>query len=243
MYFLFILVVSFGIIVPTASASVITAAQSPWPPFINDDDANPGLVVEIVTAAYQTQGYELQFNVLPWLRALKSAKTTRIDVIPALWYTRKRSKHYLYSDAYLVNEITFVKRASDPFKYSGVSSLDGKKVGVIGAYHYDSVFLSAQNVEKITADRLMVNLKRLISGHIDLAVSDRIVASHTIKQSSLPASHFAFSDTSLSTTPLYLAISVHHPNAQRYVDAFNQGLAEIKRNGQLRRIEVKYGID
>lgn len=233
---------SWLVLTPFATAEVITAAQGTWPPFINGNAKQPGIAVEIVTAAYRNQGYELQFETLPWLRALKSVQKNRIDIIPAIWFTEKRAKQFSYSHSFLDNEVVFIKRHNDPYEYSGLESLTGKKVGIIKGYGYDNTFLTATNFEKIDGYSLLVNLKQLRSNRIDLALADKIVAKYTMQKSELSLTNFAFSSTPLSTYPLHIAIGQTNPNAKRYLDIFNKGLDEIKRNGQLEKIVKKYGI-
>ncbi|POF56901.1 amino acid ABC transporter substrate-binding protein, partial [Vibrio vulnificus] len=38
-------------------AATITAAQDPWAPFVQQNNANPGISVEIVIEAFKTQGH------------------------------------------------------------------------------------------------------------------------------------------------------------------------------------------
>ena len=46
-------------------AATVTAAQDPWAPFVQKDTGSPGVSVEILTEAMKTQGYEVDFKIMP----------------------------------------------------------------------------------------------------------------------------------------------------------------------------------
>ncbi len=119
------------------NSTTLTAAQDPWPPFVTEKSSlGNGISIDLLKAAMKTQGYEIDFKILPWSRALDEVSKGRIDLLPATWFTQERTKFLLYSEPYLSNELTFIKRAGDPFEYSGLSSLDGKVVGIVRGYGY-----------------------------------------------------------------------------------------------------------
>ncbi len=70
-------------------AATITAAQDPWAPFVQQNNANPGISVEIVIEAFKTQGHDVDFKIMPWTRALNEVKDGRVDVLVATWFTQE----------------------------------------------------------------------------------------------------------------------------------------------------------
>ena len=50
-------------------SNVITAAMDPWPPFIDPQHPKEGLGLEVIRAAYKTQGYTVRMEYVPWARA------------------------------------------------------------------------------------------------------------------------------------------------------------------------------
>lgn len=239
-----LMIFTFSMIIALQSsfATTITAAQNPWPPFISSDNSMPGLSIEIVTEAMKTQGYDVDFKIMPWSRALDQVTKGRIDLLPATWYTQERTSYLVYSNSYLENELNIIKRAGDSFKFSDIKSLDGKNVGVVRGYGYGDDFLSATSFNKPEANDLVTNLKKLQAKRIDLTLEDKLVALSTMKEAGLNKSKFEFSDIALSTNPLYVTSGTANPNGKKYIDAYNKGLAEIKANGVFDAILVKYGI-
>ena len=48
-------------------AQTITAVGDPWPPFLDPEQPKQGLVVEIATAAFASQGHDPALRELWWL--------------------------------------------------------------------------------------------------------------------------------------------------------------------------------
>jgi polar amino acid transport system substrate-binding protein len=226
----------------TTAAEVITGEQDPWPPFISSD-AQSGISVEIVTAAFETQGKTLKMQSAPWARALDNVKNGKTDVLIATWFTQERTSYLVYSDEYMKNEIKFIKRADDPFEYTDMKSLDGKNVGIVRGYGYGDEFLNATNFTKNETKDLIGNLRKLVNKRIDLTLEDEAVASSIMMiQNGVDRSQFAFTKGALSVNPLHVTSGTKNPKSKDLVAAFNKGLKAIKDNGTYAKILAKYGI-
>ena len=97
-----------------ARAQVITAATDVWPPYVDFSRKNNGYCLEIVQAAFKTQGYILQVENVPWARGVAGVKKGQYDIAPNLWYSKEREKTFLYSDAYASNTLKFIGRKRRP---------------------------------------------------------------------------------------------------------------------------------
>lgn len=223
-------------------AATITAAQDPWAPFIQKDNANPGVSVEIITEAFKTQGHTVDFKIMPWTRALNEVKSGKVDVLIATWFTSDRTAFLKYSEPYLENSLKFIKRKGDGFEYNGLDSLSGKTVGVIRNYGYGDEFLAANNFKKPEANDLVANAKKLLAKRIDLTLEDELVAKSTLSGAGMNVADFEFTANALSVNPLHVTSGLANPNNAQYIEDFNKGLAEIKANGTFDKILAKYGI-
>ncbi|MBN2651471.1 MAG: transporter substrate-binding domain-containing protein [Spirochaetales bacterium] len=226
-----------------ASSKVITAAADPWPPFIIDDNDSQGLAMEIIRAAYKTQGYEVVMNIVPWARAEIGVRNGTYDLLPPTWYTEERSKVFDFSDAYAYNQVKFIKRKGDLFVYTDISDLTGKVIGVVRGYGYDDAFSTATNFKKYESADFITNIKMLVANRLDLTIEDEIVARSVIQQED-PAllDQIEFVDRPLSKKPLYLAVGLQNPRCKELISAFNKGLKVIKADGTYSKIVAKYGI-
>ncbi|MFY2507576.1 transporter substrate-binding domain-containing protein [Vibrio pectenicida] len=223
-------------------AATVTAAQDPWAPFVQKDTSRPGVSVEILTEALKSQGYEVDFKIMPWTRALNEVKDGRIDLLVATWFTKERTSFLNYSEPYLENSLKFIKRKGDAFEYNGMDSLSGKTIGIIRNYGYGDDFLGASNFKKPEANDLVSNAKKLIAKRIDLTLEDELVAKSTLSGAGMNVADFEFTNNALSVNPLHVTSGLKNSNNGKYIDAFNKGLAEIKANGTFDKILAKYGI-
>ncbi|OOF19914.1 MULTISPECIES: transporter substrate-binding domain-containing protein [Salinivibrio] len=232
----------FILMAPGVMARTLTAAQDPWPPFVTTDASMPGISVELLTEAMKTQGYDVEFKIMPWARALDSVSKGTIDLLPATWYTEARTDFLHYSDSYLTNELTFIKRAGDSFQFSDLSGLQGKTIGIIRDYGYGDAFLASDSFDKPEANNLVTNLKKLLANRIDLTLEDRVVALSVMKEEGMDANAFAFTNKALSSKPLHVTSGKANPDGDLFINAYNKGLEAIKANGTFDKIVEKYGI-
>ena len=222
-------------------AEVVTAAQDPWPPFVQEGD-NPGISVEIAREALKTQGYDLRMRLMPWSRAMNEVKNANIDMLISAWKTDERTKFLRYSEPYATNQIKFITLADNNFEFTGLESLTGKSVGVARGYGYGDAFNAAKNFKRPIANDLIANLKKVSSQRIDMTLEDEIVAKATMAAKGLDASKFRFTNNALSTNDVYVVSGISNSRSEKLINAFNKGLAVIKANGTFDKVMAKYGV-
>lgn len=229
-----------------ADEKTITAASNEWPPFVNNKDTeNKGLSIEIIIAAYATQGYTVEMDIVPWARAMAHLKKGKIDIIPNTWMTEERKGFLKFSEPYAVNEIVFIKTEDDPFEFEGLESLTGKKIGTARGYGYGDLFMNATNFKREESKDLETNLKKLThpKKRVDLTLADKIVAQYLVTTTAPGlADKIAYTESALSSNPLYITSGLANPRYKEIIAAFNKGLAEIKANGTYAKILASYGI-
>ncbi|MEJ2044863.1 MAG: transporter substrate-binding domain-containing protein [Reinekea sp.] len=225
-------------------SKVIVAAADAWPPFVDPAAPGNGLSLEIITAAFKTQGYEVQYKDIPWVRAVDGVKNGTYDILPDAWMAEARKADFLYSEPYATNEINFITRKDDPFEYTGLSSLKGKTVGVINGFAYDEEFMGSSEFERSGVPDFQKNIKKLLIKRIDITLEDRIVAKHILTQEDPAAlSQIRFSEKSLSHEELYIAAGYKNPRHEEIISAFNKGLEIIKADGRLDKILNNQSLD
>lgn len=231
----------FSLYCSLTQAETLVMAQNAFSPFIYDDPDNPGISVDIVKEALKAGGYEIEFQIMPWARALQGAQDGTVHLLPAAFYNDERATFLDFSDKYLDAELTFFKRSDDDFIYSTIDSLTGKSVGVIKDYGYTPEFLAATNFDKPESVDLPNNLKKLQASRIDLTIEDKYVVLNTIAKEGLNRDNFDFAGT-LAVTPIYLASSKANPKSQEVIAAFNKGLQEIQSNGTFDALLQQYNL-
>lgn len=225
-------------------AMTITAAGDPYPPFGDPKNPDGGLGLEIIRAAYKTQGHEVSMEYVPWARAETGVKNGTYDILPFTWRTDARLKVLLYSTPYAVGNVRFIKRKGDPFEFNGLASLSGKRIGVVLGYGYGDAFAASTAFERDNGKDLMTNIKKLLRNRLDLTLEDEIVARSIIGNEDPKAlEQIEFVKQPLSVNPLYVTAGLQNPKAPEMIGSFNKGLEIIKANGTLDRIYKKYGME
>ena len=227
-----------------AAEKIIIAAADPWPPFVDPSHPKEGLSLEIIRAAYKTQGYVVKMEYVPWARAERGVNDGRYDILPDTWVTDKRKLSLLFSESYATNRITFIKNIDDPFEYNGIDSLKGKTIGAIRGYGYGNEFLKSKAFKRDDVDSLIPNIKKLFKKRIDLTLEDEIVARVVIANYNPDyLSKIRFTENALSSNTLHIASGLTNPRHKEFITGFNKGLRILKQNGEYEKILSYYGIN
>lgn len=222
---------------------IIVAASDAWPPFVDDKNPTDGLSLEIIRAAYKTQGYQVKMEYVPWVRAENGVNNCRYDILPNTWLTEKRKAKLNFSEPYAYNKIMFIKNKDDSFEFIDLSSLTGKIIGTIRGYGYSNEFVEATNFQREEVPTFMQNIKKMLVGRVDLTLEDEIVAlSILTKEDPKLLKNIVFCQKPLSLNGLYVTCSLTNPRQKEFIDAFNAGLKIIKKNGTYTKIMKQYGI-
>ncbi|WP_341662534.1 transporter substrate-binding domain-containing protein [Vibrio sp.] len=222
------------------NANVVSAVQDEWPPYVIDSPYIKGLAYEIIEEAFSAQGYQMKHTIKPWSRALREVVMQRYDIALTVWKSSDRLKYLYFSDAYLVNSLIFVTLKDNAFDYQGVTSLAGKRVGVLRGYAYNDAFMQSKDFERLDADNLTTNIKKLRTGRIDVLVADKMVFRWLLRNSNLDINGFKLISKPLAENTLHLAISRYHPNKEEIMSAFNTGLKSLQESGRILKIFEKY---
>ena len=221
----------------------IVAAADPYPPFVDPSNPKEGLSLEVAREAFKTQGYEVEFKLVPWARAEAGLGTGDYDILPDAWSTEARRKTQRFSVAYAQNDVKFIKKKGDPFEYKGLASLKGKSVGTVRDYNYGDAFQNDPGFKREAIDSLAANVDKLLLGRIDLTLEDEIVARSVLSRKDPKLlEKIEFTENPLSSNSLYITTGMSNPRGQEIMDAVNKGLAAIKKNGTYARILKSYGV-
>lgn len=223
-----------------AIADIVQGRTDPWPPYVINE--HEGLTIELLNAAFNVKGDQLEVVLAPWNRVYRDVLNANADALITAWLTDERKKLFHHSEAYYSNRLVFIKRAGDKFQYKDLKSLDGKLVGVISGYAYNEAFNKATNFHKPNVSNLITNLNALVAKRIDLTLDDHAVALYTIMNNSFDSGMIEFVEKPLSTNGVYVLVSFKNPKHKRIIDNFNYGLKQIKQSGLYDKILKKYGL-
>lgn len=219
----------------------VLAAADAWPPYVDFQQKDGGYCIEIVRAAFASEDYKLVVKELPWARAVEAVKSGQYDIIPNFWHTKQREQDFIYSRPYAENVIKFVVNKGDTFQYSQLASLQGKIIGVINGARYGQGFEGASHFETRSVTHMSQNIGKLLKGRIDLTLEDELGLITTLKRYNPTwLKQLRIVDNPFSRNSLYVATGRHQGRGKTLIDAFNKGLKNIQKNGQLQAIQRSY---
>ena len=218
-------------------------ATDHYPPYHSDDIEGGGYIHQAVIEAFKRSGRNIQVQSMPFARALVYTREGEVTGIFTLWYRKERDKYALYSDPLPANDVVFFKRKERLISYTDVQSLKPYTIGTVIAYAYPPAFAGADYLHKEAAKDNSVNMQRLISGRVDLAVMDMKQGIDIIRtQFAKHCDEIDWIEPPLERNHLYLAVSRRAPEFRQIIADFNRGMAEIKADGTFQKIMDRFGI-
>jgi len=236
-----LLLILLNLFMQTCSAQAIKIVSSQWAPYVDDSLPEKGLAVELVNKALQRKGYQPSLYIYNWRRALEGVEIGVFDATCAIWKTPERERNLVYSEPYLTNTISFIKRKNTPIEYHSLADLQGLLIGVVRDYAYDENFNKSRGLIKIPENFIVQNLQKLNNGTIDLTLGDERAINYMLEKF-LPAhiNSFEFIKPALTSKKLYLAVSRSNKTAQKIIEDFNQAINEMRQDGSYDQIVSKY---
>lgn len=226
-----------------ANPKLVRLASLEYPPFCGENLEDQGVLTAIIVAAYQSMGYEVTVDFLPWARALQMSQDGEYDGLYSTWYRPEREEWFWFPDPMMPNEMGFYKRTSDVIPYERLEDLSGYNIGIVRGYAYPPEFVEATYLTTDEGVDEETNLRKLHEGRVDLILIDHVIAVHLIN-TKFPeyAEELEWLPPALETLPQYLAISKRAPDGQAKLEAFNTGLRQITENGTLQEIVTRHGF-
>jgi polar amino acid transport system substrate-binding protein len=226
---------------PTAAEDLSMTANI-WPPYVDDDLAKNGFVIALVSAALERAGYSTSVVVEPFQEALEATKAGDYDVYCNLWLTSERASTLAFSEPYIENEITFIKRAESYFTFRDRADLNGLRVGIVSDYAYSQQPYDTTGITVSESGSVKENIKRLLSGDIDLVLADRRVAMYEVNELRV-AKNITVLPQPLSTRGLRIAVSKKRADHKDIIAAFDQAITAMKADGSYNAILASYRVN
>lgn len=212
-----------------------------WPPYLDSASNEGGFAAQIIREAFATQGLDVDFDYLPWSRALMLANTSAYHGT-AIWScTQSRTRRFKFSEPILPFRYVFYHRASEPFDWQNVQDLEGKMIGLTQDYAYGTDLKKAARKGIVKTDTTTsdeANFRKLVVGRIDLFPMDPVVGSYILKNElpSVVAGQVTYDPTPVREAAYHVLFSRSNPEAADLKDKFDRGLASLKASGRLAQL-------
>lgn len=215
----------------------LTLVGDAWPPYVDRNLPENGVATEIVVTALKRAGYEPKVKVENWLRVLEGGELGFYDGIIAAWYTPERAEKFVYSKPYYVNTVRLIKRRDSDFDFKDVFTMQGLVAGYVEGYAYNEKLKRPKNLILVPSNHVIQNLMKLQQGQIDLTLGDEGVLKYQLANYfSNNQNQFVFDKKAFSERDLHFMVSKLNPKHGKIIKAFNQSLAEMKKDGTYQKI-------
>lgn len=228
-------------VLPAGEATVRLAADEAWQPFIDPDSPGGGLITDLAVNAFREAGREAEVSFLPWSRALAATAGGEYDALAGAYHSEERAEHFLYSDAFLLFNVSLIVRRDFPLeKYNDFSELADYRIGVIRDAAYPDAFLEAGLDLHESGSRTSL-VRMLREGRIDMLADTRELFRQHALEAEINPDAFRPLRPSLREKDLFLIAPRDAENAQTLIDDFNRGLEKLKEDDQYLEIRRRHG--
>ncbi|MEW6711055.1 MAG: transporter substrate-binding domain-containing protein, partial [Candidatus Riflebacteria bacterium] len=111
-----------------------------WMPYNGEPGSDkPGYGIELINEIFKAKNIEVDYQNMPWNRAIEETRVGKFDCI--IGAGKRDAEGFLFPEesmGFSLNNL-FVK-AGNPFKYAGLESIAGLKIGIIADYSYAEFF-------------------------------------------------------------------------------------------------------
>lgn len=226
----------------TVKGETIHITNGEWEPYLSEVSPHYGVASHIVEEAFNQVGIRVHWGFFPWVRSYEQAKEGKDWQASAVWWpTEDANKHFLLSVPVVHTSNVFFHLKSRPIKWNTFSDLSGLKIGITRGYDYGSDFNLAVkrgelDVQEVSSDE--INLKKLLSGRIDLFPNDPDVGFAQIRNNYEfnQANQFAHHKKKFARRTLHLLISKKAKRADYFMEAFNKGIGILADQGKIKKM-------
>ncbi|WP_035851545.1 substrate-binding periplasmic protein [Deefgea rivuli] len=240
-YFLLI-----ALFTPIAQAeTIVINAEDDWAPFSSisaNKQGAEGLSVDLVRAAFATQGIEVRFMPVPFARCLYEAEHGQVVACFNASRTEENKDKFLWPSQPLFTEgLSILALNESKLKNLSPKDLEGHIVGITNGYTYPTSFMNNKKIIKDVSRTDAVQLKKILAKRIEYGVVNTTPATLMINANPATRGKIKIVGT-VELSLLYLNFSKKHPDGQRLLGIFEKGLKTIQSNGTYARIQHDFNV-
>ncbi len=228
----------------SAQAETFKLVTFEYPPYeYTEDGGVKGMAVDVVREVFHAMGHDVAIESLPWARAQMLFERGDVDGIFTFFQNEERQAYTLYSRELLVTQtIALWVLKGSAIEFGGdLSKLQPYSIGITPKTSYGERFDTAMKYELLRTDpapTIEGNIRKLVSGRIDVWVSNRDGAIHELKRLGLWGQVRELKQP-VQVVPAFIGFSKTRNHAVLR-DAFDQALQKLKQSGGYDRLLRKY---
>jgi len=155
----------------------ITIGIENWEPIIYSEGKNiiDGISADFLKKIIDRYNIKVKYVVKPWHTLLEEFKNKKIDLLPATYYTKDRTKYGLYSSPYFkIKEYLFVNQKNTSIK--GFKDLQNRKLAIVKGYGTISIIKKLfPNITIIETKNIDHSVALLLENKVDAIYDSQFV--------------------------------------------------------------------
>lgn len=197
-----------------AQAKNINVCYDQWPPmtiFPTAKEPRRGVVIDMLSDIYSQAGYTLTFFQVPLARGLSMITEGLCDILPEMEFSSNDESNFVYAkQATFAYPTAFIVRRGDPWRYSDVDSIIGKRIATGQGWNYSSMSKPYQGYLDAPENRDKVEV---VAGNDD--VVDRILNMIVLDRVDLYADNIFVLEYVLNSTDLNEQLEIVWPGLEK----------------------------
>lgn len=222
----------------------VRIANGNWAPFTGPDLPGQGCDSQVVSEAFALEGIRVEYSFFPWARSYLLSENGVMDgTLEWEGTSAQQATHFVSSDAISKQQWVFFHRKDRVFTWNRLDDLAGKRIGLTIGYAYSDALAAMQQQHpamftEATSD--LLNLRKLLSGRIDLFPMEKAVGRYLIETELTPEEQTQLTDhpKSLADFSPRLLLSRAIPENNQRILQFNRGMQRLKESGRYAEIMV-----
>lgn len=221
---------------PSKSES-IKISTGEFAPYSGKGLDSKGIATQIVVGAFESsqQRHQLDFEFLPWKRALEYTKAGKSDVSYPYFKNADREQDYYFSEA-LYTSIGQVygnastKDHNEPVPYSLVCIPLGYALGSVND------IVNKYKLTLVRPNYLIQCFQLLYKQRVEYVFANKAVAEYLVEEKLVPKPDKLFPLPFFQTIASHHVIAAKNDKNKRIIESFNQGLAKFKQTEQYQKL-------
>lgn len=209
---------------------------------LKHDDGLYGLDVDLIRAAYATQGVSVRYKIMPWTRVMRDVEAGLILGGISCHPLPSREPYSLFSDPVSRSSLAFVTRRN--FLSDGSHSLQELKkykTLVVNGWAPMNI-LDANGIPYSIVNEDRQGLTLLLRRNHDVFMTGKESIAYVANTLGIADQLSFYNITDMEYKYYTVCFSQSYKGASMWRDKLNKGLQAIKQSGESRAIYVRYGI-
>jgi polar amino acid transport system substrate-binding protein len=237
-----------------AEDRTIVLSSDDSPPYAIADAAEGGprgFMIDVALAVFEKEGYRVRVDFFPYMRSIQEVREGRADGVLLVAEATAPGLVFL-KNPISREKVAFFVRKGSPWRYSGVGSLEGKRIATGFGFDFAdpeiSDFIKRKSAETPAMVQLISgkdvnsrNFQKLLSDRVDIVIATEMIGTYVARQDGV-FDRVEIAGRSKTDIVAQTGFDPRNPDAAAYADMLSRGVAELLKSGRMAEIKARYGL-